>query len=185
MNVRIFTFIALAGLLLFGPYPSPALEIASAEDDMAEDMAPGLAEHKKVVALNEAGLSAVEEKDFNAAIKKFKAALDLDPHYEPAKKNLIAAYNAFGLSKKGQPKAAIVQFHHALSIDKSDPVTQKNIDSLIKSMGLNPRSAETRIKLADDAQSSGDQEGVGLEMEAADYLKGHPHQDAVYGDSAK
>ncbi|HEY9757386.1 MAG TPA: hypothetical protein V6C97_19615 [Oculatellaceae cyanobacterium] len=100
------------------------------------------------------------------------------------RRNLIAAYDAFGASLSKEPKKAIIQFHRALNLDKADAAAKKGIDSSIKAMGLNPRSAESRLSLADQAQMDNDREGVGIEMDAADFLKSHPNQDVDY-DSAK
>lgn len=141
-------------------------------------------EHKKAMELNEKGQAAMKSKDYNEAVKDFRAALDLSAHFDEAKKNLIAAYDAFGASLSKEPKKAIIQFHRALNLDKADASAKKGIDASIKAMGLNSRSAEHRLTLADQAQMDNDREGVGIEMDAADFLKVHPNQDVDY-DSTK
>jgi tetratricopeptide (TPR) repeat protein len=142
------------------------------------------AEHKKAIELNEKGQAAMRSKDYAEAVKDFRTALDLSAHFDEAKMNLVAAHNAYGASLSKEPKKAIVQYHRALSLDKTDATAKKGLDAAIKAMGMNPRSADNRLSLADQAQVDNDREGVGIEMDAADYLKSHPNQDVDY-DSAK
>ncbi len=142
-------------------------------------------EQKKAIELIDKGAAAMKEKNFAAAVKSFREALDMDSRSESAKKKLIEAHDAYGASLGKEPKKAIIQYHRALSLNKADAAAKAGIEQSIKAMGMNPKTADTRIKLADQAQVDGDREGVGLEMEAADFLKGHPNQDVVYGDESK
>ena len=142
-------------------------------------------EQKKAAELNDVGATAMKEKNFAVAVKSFREALDLDSRCDAAKKNLIDAHNAYGASLSAEPKKAIIQYHRALSLNKGDSTAKAGVDKAIKAMGLNPHSTDARIKLADQAQADNDREGVGLEMEAADFLKGHPNQDVIYGDESK
>jgi tetratricopeptide (TPR) repeat protein len=160
------------------------LPAAYAAEDPATAAAPESPEHKKAVELNGKGTEAMKAKNYAEAVKDFREALDLSGHFDEAKKNLVAALDAYGVSLSKEPKKAIRQYHCALSIDKTDAAAKSGINQSIKAMGLNPRSADHRVNLADQAQMDNDREGVGIEMDAADFLRSHPNQEVDY-DSAK
>jgi len=122
---------------------------------------------KSTIALNNEGVVALKNGHFQLAISKFKAALRIDPKYQLARDNIAIAYNNYGLTLATKPKEAIKQFHEALYLNRTNPITLTNVERIINYLGRDPDSFEDRCELGEYAMRNGDFVGAVIEYEAA------------------
>ncbi len=123
------------------------------------------------VALNDAGVRALEKKDFKSAIAKLEAAVKQCPSYKTAVENLGIAYNNFGMQLQSKPFESLKQFHKALYLDPQNATTNGNLEAMIKLMHRNPEQASDRVALGDKAAAAGDWCGAVVEYVMALRLK--------------
>ncbi len=114
--------------------------------------------------INNQGVKALNAADYLTAIQKFKEALAIDPTYTLAIENLAIAYNNYGMKVK-QPDG-LIWFYRAEILQPS-LTKRQNIDSVVKSMGKDPRSAAARKALADKLYDDKTYEGAVVEYGAA------------------
>lgn len=167
---------------------------------------PARFQHKKdmfnqMTALNNIGVGALGQDDFDGAIEKFQkalkiavklktgdvvppdtfeqafkrwqTALDLDVRYDLAWRNLSIAYNGKAKTFKN-PQTALTYFHRALYFDPLNEPAQFNTAEIIKQLGLDPESSGDHIKLAEVAASTNDLMGACVEYSLALKLKEDP-----------
>lgn len=134
--------------------------------------APAWADDTKVIELNNAGVTALNKSNFNAAVDYFEKALAVDPAYKIAKDNLAITFNNKGLSiARANPNEALKLFHRALAIDLANTTPRQNLDGIIRMLGKNPKSFEDRAALGDHALQENDLDGAMIEYEAALMIK--------------
>lgn len=127
------------------------------------------------VALNDAGVRALEKQDFKSAIAKLEAAVKQCPSYKTAVENLGIAYNNFGMQLQSKPFESLKQFHKALYLDPRNETTYGNLEAMIKLMHRNPEQASDRVALGDKATAAGDWCGAVVEYVMALRLKPDEH----------
>ena len=141
---------------------------------MSAWQAPVFADSTQVIGLNNDGVKALNAGNYQLAIQKFQAALNIDPNYGLARDNLAIAHNNFGLQQRNNPKAALKEFHQALYLNPSNSTTQANVEGIIRMMGKNPRNFQDRVGLGEDSRRSGDFIGAIIEFSEALKLKDDP-----------
>lgn len=115
-------------------------------------------QNQQAALLNNEGVKLLSSQNFPGAIQKFEEALRIEPGYKFAVENLSIAYNNYALKLPAQE--ALKLFHKALALNPSNQTTQQNLDSLVSSIGKNPRSFKDRQDLAKQARLSGDFDGA-------------------------
>ncbi len=129
------------------------------------------------VQLNDAGIKALNDSNWQLAFEKFTGALDLDPKYKLAQDNLAVAHNNYGLTLKRKPAEALAEFHKAIYLNPRSAqahVTLENINEMIRKIGKNPKSFADRVALADAARWDSDFAGAIVEYSQALLLKDDP-----------
>ena len=129
------------------------------------------ADATQVIGLNNEGVAALKVNNYALAIQKFEAALKLDPGYQMARDNLAIAHNNFGLQLRNNPKEALKQFHMALYLNRTNPVTISNVEGIIKIMGKNPHSFQDRVDLGKQARTASPPDFIGAIIEFSEALK--------------
>jgi tetratricopeptide (TPR) repeat protein len=130
----------------------------------------------RCINFNNQGVTALNQEQYELAITKFVESLKIDPQYQLARDNLATTYNNYGIKLCERPRDALKQFHLAFSIDPLDVNTIRNIEGIIRMMGMNPNSFNDRITLAEHAGASGDFAGAVIEYQAALQIKDDPAQ---------
>ncbi|MBS1954506.1 MAG: RDD family protein [Cyanobacteria bacterium SZAS-4] len=154
--------------------------------------------YNRMIDLNNAGVAALVQNKFDAAIKifqsaikvgaklqnngtgagdsfeiafkKWQSALGLDSRYDLAWRNLSIAYN--GKAKEiSDPEKALTYFHRALYYDSLNEPAQVNTAAAIEKLGLDPNSFAAHIKLAESAAAKDDLESAVVEYTLALKLK--------------
>ncbi|MCA9815481.1 MAG: tetratricopeptide repeat protein, partial [Cyanobacteria bacterium HKST-UBA01] len=149
-----------------------ALALSLAALGMAPQVvAPVHATSSRVIELNNAGVRALNQQNFQEAIRQFEEALKVDSTYELARKNLAIAYNNYGLQLQKSPMQALKQFHRALLLDPSNATTKQNVSGIIRFMNRDPNKFEDRVDLGDSSRKSGDFTGAIVEYKAALEIK--------------
>ena len=128
----------------------------------------------EVILLNNSGVMALKANNYPLAFENFKAALKIDPKYQLARDNLPIAHNMYGLQLLGKPKEALKEFHEALYLFPTNPVTLKNMEMAIKLMGKDPHLFEDRVVLGDEAKSAADYIGAVIEYSEALKISENP-----------
>jgi tetratricopeptide (TPR) repeat protein len=152
-----------------------------------------LASNPEAVALNDDGVASIKriqdkpayaktlkDSDWQAIFDKFQTALDIDPQFDAARKNLAIALSNFALCVG--PAKALRQFHQALYIDDSNPTTIGNMNVLLRKIGMDPSSFADRVKLGDQAKLNKDLPSAVIEYRAALKLKNDPQIHKKLGD---
>lgn len=118
------------------------------------------------IKLNNEGVTAINNKDWKLAFDKFDAALKVDPGYILARDNIVVMHGQHGvqLRKEHKLQEALVEFHQAAY---ASAFWMRELTETIQQMGKKPDSFNDRIKLADQAKSSGDVIGAAVEYNAA------------------
>jgi tetratricopeptide (TPR) repeat protein len=147
-----------------------------------DDRGAAHADQSQVIGLNNDGVKALNSGNFQLAVQKFKAALQLDPTYQLAKDNLAIAYNNYGLQLQKTPKEALKQFHMALMLNRTNQTTLQNVEGIIRMMGKNPKSFADRVALGDEARLGADFDGAIIEYSEALKLKDDPKIHIKLGD---
>jgi tetratricopeptide (TPR) repeat protein len=124
-----------------------------------------------VIGLNNQGVKALNDKDYDTAIAKFEEALAGDPLYSLARDNMGIACNNKGLTLESEPKQAIKWFERALFYSSGNKTTAANLDGIMRRLGLDPASFEDRVKLGDQAFNEKRIYGAVVEYRAALNIK--------------
>lgn len=150
--------------------------------DVAPNVDPATkAKWTETVGFNNTGVRALAKGDYDTAIASFKLALQNDPRYKLAEKNLAIAYNNLGLQLRGTPDKSLYQFHQAFYLDRTNRTTAQNIVGMIKIKGLDANNAGDRDKLAKEELANNDPIGFHIESDAADWLRNNPGKPWIDG----
>jgi TonB family protein len=120
-----------------------------------------------VIALNNDAVKALNDSNYELAIKTLITALKLDPSYTIALDNLIISYNFYGVSLKQKPAQALEQLHIAMLLDLENSVTKQNIDQMLRLMHHHPNDYRERIKIAESCYKQEDYIGAATEYYAS------------------
>lgn len=126
--------------------------------------------------LNNQAVIAINDSNYEFAVRKLEEALKMDPTYASAKSNLAIAYNNYALQLQGQSRTeeAMKILHRAFAIDPTNEKTKTNLEAIIQIMGKNPTSFKDRVDLANRCLAIGDPIGAKIEYEAALAIKRDP-----------
>jgi len=120
-----------------------------------------------VITLNNDAVKALNDSNYELAIKTLITALKSNPTYTIALDNLIIAYNYYGLSLKQKPEQALDQLHAAMVLELENSVSKQNADQMLKLMHYHPNDYHERIKLAESYYKKADYVGAVAEYYAA------------------
>lgn len=126
--------------------------------------------------LNNQAVIAINDSNYEFAVRKLEEALKIDPTYASAKSNLAIAYNNYALQLQGQNRTeeALKILHRAYAIDPTNAKTKTNLEAIIQIMGKSPTSFKDRVDLANRCVTIGDAIGAKIEYEAALAIKRDP-----------
>jgi FOG: TPR repeat len=126
--------------------------------------------------LNNQAVIAINDSNYEFAVRKLEEALKIDPSYASAKSNLAIAYNNYALQLQGQSRTeeALKILHRAYAIDPTNEKTKTNLEAIIQIMGKSPTSFKDRVDLANRCVTIGDAIGAKIEYEAALAIKRDP-----------
>lgn len=124
-----------------------------------------------LVNLNNDGVRAINQQNYQLAIQKLEEAVKMDPNYKKARENLGIAYNNYGLMFQKNPTEAIKYFHKAAVLDPKNVTTLNNVNAIIKQMGKDPMDFKTRVELGDACRKAADFPGAIVEYREALKLK--------------
>lgn len=145
--------------------------------------APALAyDAAEVINLNNKGVKALNQGQYELAISLFEKALDEDPNYVLAVNNLAIAENNYGLNLRKNPKAALVEFHRALWLNPANETAEQNMRGIIRMLGKNDKSFDDRVELGDEAAKTGDLIGAIVEYVEATGIEADPSVYVKLGD---
>lgn len=126
----------------------------------------------QAMQLNNEGVTALFQNDFDTAIKKLQQALSIDNHLDLAVRNLAIAYNRKGAREQiDKPERALTYFRYALYVDPANQIAKQNIDGVMRVLGMNAHSFEDHIKLAQKALAQADLRGAVVEYKLALAIK--------------
>lgn len=127
------------------------------------------------LVLNNAGVRAVDHKEWTVAIEKLTQAVAVNSGYKLAAANLSAAYNGYALSlEKSDEKKAFQQFHWAAYFQANHSVTE-NLGNMMKRLGKNQNSYLDHLHLGDSFKKDGDLISCLIEYKAALRVKNDHH----------
>jgi len=132
------------------------------------------APRQEAITLNNAGVLALNKRDFKTAIANLKLALDTDPTYGVAAENLSIAYNNYGLTLNSNPEDALAQFHRAVFYNSGDQTAKENMEGVIRLMKKDPTSFNVRVAFGDQAAAQQDYIGAFIEYKQALSIKEDP-----------
>lgn len=113
------------------------------------------------------GSIAAGNNQFEKAITEFEAALKIDPKQERAREGIAIAYNNMAIEKDTNSDKAVELFRKALYWDPTCDVARGNLNSYLQSMGMNPKSFDVRVKLAEKCLEQKDTRGAIVEYTEA------------------
>ncbi len=122
-------------------------------------------------ALNNQGVNSLNSGDYNLAIQKLCQALDLDPGYRLARKNLGIVFNNRGTRDRNDKTRALLDFHRALLLGSDDTAAERNIATSIKALIKGRDSYNLRKDLADGLAARHDYVGAIAEYRRALSIK--------------
>lgn len=123
------------------------------------------------IDLNNEGVKALKDKQFDLAIDKFKQAYRRSPGYKLTLENLGIAYKGLALSKANEPELSLRDLHMAIWLDPTNKSSRENLDSTIKKLGKDTSKFEDRVKLAENAVKYADFAGGIIEYNEALKIK--------------
>jgi tetratricopeptide (TPR) repeat protein len=144
--------------------------------------------HTKAAMLNNEGVQAVNERNYQFAIEKFTKALELDPTYNLAHENLAMAHNNYGIALANDPPEALKQFHEAAYLRMNTErasANLENINSILRVMGKDPKLFIDRVKLGDEERTNADWHGAIVEYSLALQLQDDQQVHKKLGDIYK
>lgn len=124
----------------------------------------------EVMDLNNAGVSALNSRNYKLAIEKFSTALKLEPTSKLVLENLSVSYNNQGIDT-GNPKESLSCFSKALYYSPQDKNTEQNLINTMKNVGLDPNDFNVRINLAQEASKAKDFVSAFVHLAAALKIK--------------
>jgi TonB family protein len=125
---------------------------------------PAVATIDEAVKLNNQGVHAINDDDFELAAEKFKKALRSAPDYMLARNNLEIAYNNAGLKySRTSPERSLKYFHQAILVNPFDKSPRQNLDEMLIKLGREPNSFDDRVMLGSQAEAEGDYKSAVVE----------------------
>jgi tetratricopeptide (TPR) repeat protein len=106
---------------------------------------------RRVVQLNNEGVTAINNHNFQEAVKKLTDALQEAPNYALARQNLSIAHSGYGATLMEQPKKALEEFHKAMLLDLASDSKRYDVNRAISALGLNAGNYKDRLELCDAA----------------------------------
>ncbi len=113
------------------------------------------------------GSVAAGNNQFEKAITEFEAALKIDPKQEHAREGIAIAFNNMAVEKDTSSDKAIELFRKALYWDPTCAVARGNLNSYLQSLGMDPKSFDVRVKLAEKCLAQKDTHGAIVEYTEA------------------
>jgi tetratricopeptide (TPR) repeat protein len=135
--------------------------------------------------LNNEGVIALNNKNWQLASDKFEAALKVDPEYPLARNNIIVMHGQHGLQLRleGKKEESLREYHQGLYMaDSQDHFLDEGSSITIQRMGKNPKSYADRVNLAEQARAKDDYIGAVVEYRAALELKNDAEVHKKLGD---
>ncbi len=125
--------------------------------------------HYQAIELNNQGVMALDGKNYDKAISLLRQAVNTDPTYLNARKNLGVALSnkAIDLDKKGKKTESLRYMEASAACDPESKTTKGNLDEMIKDLNMNPASPIDRTKLGAKALLNGDVKNAAVEFKAA------------------
>jgi TonB family protein len=116
--------------------------------------------------INSEAVDEMEKGNVDAAIEKFKKALEADPLCAPARRNLSMALNNRG-TKKPEPDQAAACYRQALYLNPTNEIARKNLASYVKWKGKDPTSFQDRMTMSSEFAEKGDFISAAVEVQEA------------------
>jgi hypothetical protein len=144
---------------------------------------------QQVMNLNNEGVKALNNKNWQLAFDKLTEAHELDPTYNLPKDNLIIAHNYYGEQlKTSNPAEALKQFHQAVYLclkwgRQPNYIILENIGAVIEKLGKKPNSFAERVALGEESRAKSDNVGAAAEYWTALQLKDDAQVHTKLGDS--
>ncbi|HIN67357.1 MAG TPA: matrixin family metalloprotease [Candidatus Obscuribacterales bacterium] len=113
------------------------------------------------------GSVAAGNNQFEKAIAEFEAALKIDSKQERAREGLAIAFNNMAIEKDTSSEKSIELFRKALYWDPTCDVARGNLNSYLQSTGVDPKSFDARVKLAEGCLKKNDVHGAIVEYTEA------------------
>jgi tetratricopeptide (TPR) repeat protein len=132
--------------------------------------------------LNNEGVRAINDKDWQLAFDKFDAALKVDPEYSLARDNITVTQGQHGRQLRLEHNLAesLKELHQAAY---AQPYWDQELSITIERIGKNPKSFADRVELADQASAKNDSIGAAVEYRAALQLKDDAQVHMKLGDA--
>jgi thioredoxin-like negative regulator of GroEL len=115
---------------------TPELQQAGKLTVSGQEVANDTTDNREVFAADDAGVDALNNKDFKTAIASFEKALQIDPSYKPAREHVVFGYfnDAVNLYSSGKYAQALPQITKAMELAKKfslppDPEFQQIADA--------------------------------------------------------
>lgn len=124
----------------------------------------------KAIVLNNEGVNALNNANYDKATSKFEEAIKVDPKYPMARSNYAIALNNYAITYQSKPPKALQLFDRALYYDFDNVTTKYNTDEIIRLMSLDPKNPAVRIDLGSKALLRGDLIGAFIEFRIATEL---------------
>ncbi|HEY9679114.1 MAG TPA: matrixin family metalloprotease [Drouetiella sp.] len=121
--------------------------------------------------LTNAGSIAAMNGDFNGAIEKLQSALEINPKQDLAGKNIAVAANNLAIVPGTAPDEAMRLLHLALYWEPTNDAARTNLNSLLQSLGKDPKAFGARIECAEQCRAHNDIKGAIVEYTEALSLK--------------
>ncbi|MBX9949943.1 MAG: tetratricopeptide repeat protein [Candidatus Obscuribacterales bacterium] len=113
------------------------------------------------------GSVAAGNNQFDKAISEFEQALKIDPKQERAREGIAIAFNNMAIEKETSSEKSIELFRKALFWDPTCDIARGNLNSYLQSMGMDPKSFDVRVKLAEQCLKNNDVRGAIVEYAEA------------------
>jgi len=126
---------------------------------------------ERVAALNNEGITALKNKNYVLASKKFLECLRLDPSFKTAKKELTDCYISWGALLQNSPEKAVEKYHKALFYCLDNAIAAEQLRVAIRKTGEDPDRYKTRVERAKRCSLAGDREGGIVELAMALKIK--------------
>jgi tetratricopeptide (TPR) repeat protein len=170
-------------------YLAQALKLTGEKDQAAEALTSyrtlanrEMGSHKRSVSLKKEGyfgdlqrscnltydgIYALIDRQPEDAISVLDQAMELDPGCPIVVSNLAIAFNNLAIQNADHPKSALKALHQAQALAPWNPIIRTNIEGVLRIMGQDPKSFQTRVKLAKDCFDLHDYLGALVEYRAA------------------
>lgn len=150
---------------------APVVRSADAKVGIESEDAAARKRKRKAGELNDQAVKLINNRSNEEAIELLEAALMITPENNRIKGNLAIAYNNCAMKHLDDKQKALSLFRKALFFDPENQTTADNLGTLLKSTGRDPKDFATRIALANECLSAGDEPSAIVEYWEALRLK--------------